>query len=324
MGLTEVESVFAGICHADKRMVAQAITWIEDRDIQSEALLERVYPLTGKTHVIGITGPPGAGKSTLVNQLARIGIEGGRRVGVLAVDPSSPFSQGAVLGDRVRMRDVSGHRNVFIRSLASRGHPGGLSRSAADVVKIFDGAGMDMVLVETVGVGQSEVAIRELAHTTVVIDVPNAGDMVQTLKAGVLETADIFVVNKCDLAGAERTVMQLREMLSMRGHMREKPDGVGEWTIPVVKTNAMTGEGMAEVARAADAHRQHLKSSGLWLKREVSQLENEVVQLLREDVVPRLLSRARQSGLWDALLPLVVSRQLSPLAMARRLAQAGE
>ena len=317
---TEIERIFAGICDGDKGVIAQAITLVEDRHDQADALLERLYPHTGRAHVIGITGPPGAGKSTLVNEIARIWVTQGLRVGIIAIDPSSPFSQGAVLGDRVRMRGVSGQQHVFIRSLANRGFLGGLSRSTADVVKILDGAGMDVIVIETVGVGQSEVAVCELAHTVVVVAVPNAGDAVQTLKAGLLEIADVFVVNKCDVIGAENTVRQLRQMLAIR-RTPDMGDRPSRWDIPLLKTNALVPEGVTDVVRSVDEHRHYLRSSGLWETREARRVTNEVELLLREDVVPRFLDRARQSGLWDTLLPRVISRELSPLNMAHRLAE---
>ncbi len=317
---TEIERLYTGICNGNKGVIAQAITWVEDRHNQADALLERLYPETGRAHVVGITGPPGAGKSTLVNEIARLWVAQGLRVGIIAIDPSSPFSRGAVLGDRVRMRGVSGQPSVFIRSLANRGYLGGLSRSTADVVKIFDSAGMDVIVIETVGVGQSEVAICELAHTVVVVAVPNAGDTVQTLKAGLLEIADVFVVNKCDLTGVENTVRQLRQMVAIR-QTSDRGNRLSPWDIPLIQTNALTLERVDDVVRSVTAHRLYLRNSGLWETRETRRATHEVELLLREDVMPRFLDRAFQSGLWDALLPRVVARELSPLGMAQRLAE---
>ncbi|PSR32033.1 MAG: methylmalonyl Co-A mutase-associated GTPase MeaB [Sulfobacillus benefaciens] len=320
MDKAEIERIYTGIGAGDKGVIAQAITWIEDRHDGADALLELLYRQTGRAHVVGITGPPGAGKSTLVNEIARIWAAQGLRVGIIAIDPSSPFSRGAVLGDRVRMRGVSGQQQVFIRSLANRGFLGGLSRSTADVVKIFDGAGMDVVIIETVGVGQSEVSVCELAHTVVVVAVPNAGDAVQTLKAGLLEIADVFVVNKRDMPGAVNTVRQLRQMLAIR-RSSDMTDRPSPWDIPLVSTNALASEGVMDVVRSVDEHRHYLRSSGLWETREARRATNEVELLLREDVVPRVLERARQSGLWDTLLPRVIARELSPLGMAHQLAE---
>ena len=223
----------------DRRAIARAITGVENDPECAEALRAALAADLGRAHIVGITGPAGAGKSTLVNALIGELLARGQRVAVVAIDPSSPITGGAVLGDRIRMADHQGHERVFIRSLAARGHPGGLSRTTAQVVDVLDAAGFDIVLVETVGAGQSDVAIAALARTRIVVYPPGLGDEVQALKAGVLEIADIFVVNKADLPGAERTARDLLQIPARR-HAQQKR--------PVLKTTATTGDGIPELA----------------------------------------------------------------------------
>src|SRR5919198_905376 len=226
------------------RALARALTWVESAGDRAETLAARLYAHTGRAHVIGITGAPGSGKSTLVRALARLARQRGRTVGVLAVDPSSPFTGGAILGDRIRMNDLSLDPGVFIRSMATRGALGGLCRAAADAVDLMDAAGRDVVFVETVGVGQDEVDIMRVAHTVVVVSVPGLGDDVQALKAGILEVADIHVVNKADREGADRTIAELRAMLTLM------PPPAGVPVPPVLRASAAREEGVDAIADA--------------------------------------------------------------------------
>ena len=272
----------AAILAGERRALARAMSAVENETAAGKALLHRLQPHLGRARVLGITGPPGAGKSTLVSALIGAWLARGARVGVVAVDPSSPFSGGAILGDRIRMGEHQANERVFIRSLASRGHGGGLSRTAARVVDLLDVAGYDQIIIETVGAGQSEVEVGEVADTRIVVCPPGLGDEVQALKAGILEIADILVVNKADLPAAERTERELLAMLSLRRY-----DG---WTPQVVRTVATSGEGVPELAdliarhaaACASQRRAHggrvrrmiAASAADWVKRRVESLDS--------------------------------------------------
>ena len=240
------ENALAAILAGERRALARAMSAVENETAAGKALLRDLQPHLGRAHVLGITGPPGAGKSTLVSALIGAWLARGARVGVVAVDPSSPFSGGAILGDRIRMGEHQANERVFIRSLASRGHGGGLSRTAARVVDLLDAAGYDQIIVETVGAGQSEVEVAEVADTRVVVCPPGLGDEVQALKAGILEIADILVVNKADLPLAERTERELLGMLSLHHY--------AAWTPQVLRTVATSGEGVPELAELVGRH----------------------------------------------------------------------
>jgi LAO/AO transport system kinase len=252
-------SILEDVLKRDVRAGARLIRWIDDDVGEARSILKKLYSRTGRAAVIGVTGNPGAGKSTLVDQLIRKYREVGKTVAVVAVDPSSPFSGGAILGDRIRMQEHALDEGVFIRSFATRGHLGGLTSTTADVVHVLDAMGWDIVLVETVGVGQDEVEVQRLAHTTVVMMAPGMGDEIQAIKAGILEIADVFVVNKADREGADRTVRELRLMLDMgkeslkRQQDRVCPQG---WMPRVIKTVSTTGEGVDELMIALAEHRR--------------------------------------------------------------------
>lgn len=295
-----------------RRALARGITLAETGGPAARELLRAVYPHTGRAHIVGVTGAPGAGKSTLVSALAAEWRRRERTVGIIAVDPTSPFSGGAILGDRIRMQAHGGDAGVFIRSMASRGRLGGIARATGDAVALLDGAGFDVVIVETVGAGQGEVEIASAAHTTLVIEVPGMGDDVQAIKAGILEIADVFVVNKADREGAEATVKQLRAML----HLGEKPrDG---WAPPVLTAVAMRGEGIAQVVDAADKHLAHLRAAGYLAERVRARAVYELKQAVQEAALER--ARARESGAhWDALAAQVAERTIDPYTAASQL-----
>ncbi len=305
------------ILQGDRLALARLLTQIENEAPEGLDALGALFAHTGRAHVVGITGAPGTGKSTLVNQLARYlrraqAPRGGEspRVAVIAVDPSSPFTGGAILGDRVRMRDLAGDEGIFIRSMASRGALGGLARTTADVALALDAAGYQIILIETVGAGQAEVDIASTAHTTIVIDAPGLGDEIQANKAGLLEIADVLVVNKADLPGAENAAAILRMALEYsRGeHPPTERDG---WEVPVLTTVATTGEGVPELAEAVHRHRDHLVTTGAWEARERHRIRTQMENLLRERLMERFLG-AESDGRFDRAVEEVLARRCSP------------
>lgn len=329
--MTLAQAVRAG----DRLALARLLSAVENATPQGNAALDELFAHTGNAHLVGVTGAPGTGKSSLVNRLARAfrQPEDGSppcRVGIVAVDPSSPFSGGALLGDRVRMRDLAGDPGVFIRSMASRGALGGLARATSSVVQVLDAAGYDLILIETVGAGQAEVDIARLADTTLVIEAPGLGDDIQAIKAGILEIADLLVVNKADLPGVENTERALRAMLELAvnsGHhapgssqptpTESEPTG---WRIPVLRTVATSGDGVAALAAAIRSHRAHLQASGEWRQRERTRLQADLDNLLQAELVARWRAGIPESC-YQTMLDELMARQLSPRqAVAKLLA----
>jgi len=276
--MTPIDSILSG----DRRALARLITQIENNRPEARPSLAALYRHSGRAALVGVTGPPGAGKSTLVNEIAKAYRRANQTVAIIAVDPTSPFTGGAILGDRIRMRDLSGDPGVFIRSMATRGSLGGLALATADVSIALDAAGFDNVLIETVGAGQAEVDIAQLAHTTLVVEAPGMGDDVQAIKAGILEIADVLVVNKADQPGAEAAVRALRGMLTLA-----HPSG---WEPPICETVAPEGKGLPEVVAAIARHRQHLLATGELHLRKRARLERQLDSLLREGLYARFVA----------------------------------
>jgi LAO/AO transport system kinase len=315
-----------------RRDLARLLTRVENGSAAQD--LAATYPYTGQAHIVGITGAPGTGKSSLVNMLARHYRGAGRTVGIVAVDPTSPFTGGAILGDRIRMRDHSGDPGVFIRSMATRGSLGGLASATADIVRVLDAAGFDLVMVETVGAGQSEVDIAYAAQTTVVVDAPGLGDDVQAIKAGILEIADILVVNKADRPGVENTVRALRAMLDLghraertfhhRGHLqltKEQsvlPDENTAWQPPIIQTIAADGTGVPDLAAKLAAHRDYLWESGTLAARERTRIEIEITERLREGLFARLIAQTDPARIAN-LIEQVTRREIDPASAAQSL-----
>jgi LAO/AO transport system kinase len=305
--------MFDEVLAGERLALARLLTLVENDTPKGRAALDYLYPHTGNAHLVGVTGSPGTGKSSLVNQLAKAFRSAGvEKVAVIAVDPSSPFTGGALLGDRVRMRDLSGDPGVFIRSMASRGALGGLSRATASAAQVLDAAGFQIILIETVGAGQSEIDIARLAHTVVVVEAPGLGDDIQAIKAGILEIADILVVNKCDLPGADRTARALKTMLEMAHPTR--PGQMTEtafWETPVLLACSTGCEGVEEIAQAIHKHRDFLQASGEWQRRERERLQSSLDATLRDLLVERFRGHLAD-GEYEDVLARLASRELSP------------
>lgn len=319
----------------DRRALARLLTYVENEREGVEQALAVLFPRTGQAWVVGITGAPGTGKSTLVTEVAKLYRAQGVTVAILAVDPTSPFSGGALLGDRVRMQALSGDTGVFIRSMATRGSLGGLARATRDAIRVLDAAGFGIILVETVGAGQNEVDIVRAADTTIVVEAPGMGDEVQAIKAGILEIADVLVVNKADRQGVNHTVQALKMMLEIghpasrtqisahHGRLLSVQDAavvadVALWVPPIVQTVASEGKGVAEVVEAIAAHQRYLEAGALRESVERQHIEVELYERLRESLMARLLQDVPESTL-TAIIERIQARELDPQSAVREL-----
>lgn len=320
------------------RAAARLMRDLDDQAPSAREAMRQLFSRTGRAYVVGLTGAPGAGKSSLTDRLIAWHRKRGRTVGVVAVDPTSPFSGGAILGDRIRMQDHALDEGVFIRSMATRGNLGGLSRATADVVAVMDAMGKDVVLVETVGVGQDEIEVAALAHTVVVVAVPGMGDEVQAIKAGVMEIADVFAVNKADREGADRTVRDLHMMLELRRATATRPppdhdelhrfpegepwspEDARFWEPPIVKTVATRDEGVTDLCEAIERHRAHLTATGMLKARETARARAAFVALLREQLLAGALARlAGEQGHLDQVAARIAAHEADPYTLADEL-----
>jgi LAO/AO transport system kinase len=339
-GTLDVQAVLAG----DRRALARALTEVENDSSVGREALDVLFPYSGKAHLVGITGSPGAGKSSLVNQMTRLirnpSLGESKKVAIVAVDPSSPFTGGAILGDRIRMRDIADDPGVFIRSMATRGHLGGIARTTSALVRVLDAAGFEMILIETVGAGQSEVDIARLAHTTIVVEAPGMGDDIQAIKAGILEIADILVVNKADHPLADNTMRALSASLEFsrpgqvssidRFHHRElafepvmsitKDDQNDHehWIPPVLKAVSTEGVGIEEIVAALEKHGNFLREQGQWQLRDAARLQEELNELLMAAFAAEWRRKVDQSRI-EAVLGEMLERKLSPINAALKL-----
>jgi LAO/AO transport system kinase len=328
------------VLSGDRLALARTLSQVENGTAEGIASLSLLFPQTGKAHLVGVTGASGTGKSSLVNQLARYyrQLEQPLKIGIVAVDPTSPFTGGAILGDRIRMRDLAGDPGVFIRSMATRGSLGGLASATASVVQVLDAAGFELILIETVGAGQSEVDIARLAHTTIVVEAPGLGDDIQAIKAGILEIADVLVVNKADLSGVENTERALRASLNLahpvsrrvmhHGALETIPGQSASpqmeqalWLPPILRTVALDGTGIPELVDAISSHRRFLESSGDWQARERWRIQTELDLLLRAALEKDFRSQL-PDGSYEQALDDILQRSLSPFQAVERLISA--
>lgn len=299
------------ILQRDKRACARLITLVENNDPEAEKALKELYPHTGRAYIIGVTGPPGAGKSSVVDKLTQYYRTQEKTIGIIAIDPSSPFTGGALLGDRIRMQDVATDCGVFIRSMSTRGHMGGLSLATKDAIKVLDAFGKDIIMVETVGTGQDEVDIVKAADTILVVTMPSLGDDIQAIKAGILEIGDIFVVNKSDLDFADRAAMELETMLDL--------NAAKKWRPPVIKTVANMGEGISELAEAINAHIDYLNKEGLLAEKRKTRVETELLEVLGQCIVKEVLEKARKTNYFDDLVNCIIKREMDCYTAAEKL-----
>lgn len=296
------------VIEGDTKAIARFITLVENRAKDALNVMKEIHEHTGNAHIIGITGTMGVGKSTIIGKLAKEFVCKGKKVGIIGIDPSSPFSGGALLGDRIRMQDIALNKNVFIRSMGTRGMLGGLTGAIYDVVKILDASGKDVIMVETVGVGQSEIDIVKMADTIVVVTIPTLGDSIQTLKAGITEIADIFVVNKSDMPNADATVMEIQSMIDLNKE--------GNWKTPVIKTIASNSEGMEDLLNKIEEHKRYLLESKELEERRKKRYETELVEIIKRRLTTLIIDEPKLRGKMGSLVDKISKKEIDPYTAA--------
>jgi LAO/AO transport system kinase len=309
--MQELQQLANNVINGDKRSIARAITLIENNGEKAQRLIALLYPHTGKTHIVGITGPGGSGKSTLIEKIISELRRRGKTVGVVATDPSSPFTGGAFLGDRIRMQKFTTDDDVFIRSMATRNVPGGIAKATREAVMVLDAAGKDVVIVETVGAGQAEVDIIKVAHTVVVVFAPGLGDEIQAIKAGIMEIADIFVVNKADLENANKAVTDIKASLEL--NTKEKA-----WKPPVLQTIALTGEGIEQLVNEIFQHKTFLEK-GAGISKRRKKVETELVEAIKDKVADLIIEKLRKKKGFNELVEKILNRKIDPYSAATKL-----
>ncbi len=311
------------LLNGNSRAVARLITLVENDIKAAENIINAIYSYTGNAYILGITGAPGSGKSTFISTLTKIFAKQGKKIGIICVDPTSPITGGAILGDRIRMKDNFSLKDVFIRSMANRGQLGGLARATEDAVKILDAYGCDIIIVETVGVGQSEVDIFKSAQTVIVLLVPGLGDDIQAIKAGIMEITDIFVVNKMDLAGADKKIADVMQMLELKMNYKYESEYHEEdnllksnWTPEIIKVNSRIGENFEKLIELIDNHREFLKESGVLVNYQKNRIKSETIQILKHKITEKVEGLINSNPTIDEYIRLVMDKSLDPYSMA--------
>lgn len=311
--MTRAEDIIEGVLAGKQRSIAKAITTIENDELEGHILISKLYSHTGRAHIIGITGAGGAGKSTLIEKLVKEYRHAGKKVGVVAVDPTSPYSGGAFLGDRIRMQELSTDQEVFIRSMATRNYAGGIARATKDAALVLDAAGKDVVIVETAGAGQSEVEIIKIAQTVILVHAPGLGDEIQAIKAGIMEIADIFVVNKADRENASKAVMDIQANLQMNN--RQSP-----WKPPVLKCVALTGQGVDELVQKIEEHRCFFESDAECRTKSMrTKAEDELIEAVKHKIASSLIQTLKKQGEFDDLIHSIMEKKIDPASAAQKL-----